>query len=97
MKTLVLITAALLMFSGCGYKEGVVSGDAKAYLYFTGDPEGVQVSIDDARSFEIETGRDHRYRIPTGKHTVRILRDGAVVSERRIYVDDGVAKEIMLP
>lgn len=90
----ILATAALLLFSGCGYKEGVRTDAQKAYLYFTGPVDGAQVSIDNGTAFEIRPGPQNRYEIEPGKHTLRVVRDGNVVVDRVIFVGDGVAKEI---
>ena len=94
-KTLVIITTAtLLLFSGCGYKEGVKTDAQKAYLYFTGPVEGAQVSIDSGASFEVQAGPNNRYEIEPGKHRLEVLKEGRVIIERTIFVGDGVAKEI---
>ncbi len=94
MKQLLATAITLLLLAGCGYKEGVVTGDAKAYLFFTGMTEGAQVSIDGGDAFGVEAGRDHQYRILPGKHRVSVTRDGRLLVDREIYVGDGVAKEI---
>ena len=86
--------AALLLFSGCGYKEGVATGDRAAYLYFTGNTDNVTVSVDGAAAFEVKPGRDNQYKIQPGKHSVRVYRAGNLIVDRDIYVGDGVAKEI---
>jgi hypothetical protein len=86
--------AALLLFAGCGYKEGVATGEKAAYLYFSGDTKGVTVSVDGGTQFSVMPGRDNQYRIAPGKHNVRVYRGDSVIVEREIYVGDGVAKEI---
>jgi uncharacterized lipoprotein len=89
--------AALLMvalLAGCGYKEGVQTEAQKSFLYFSGDVEGVLVSVDGGAQFEVKPGRDNLYSIPPGKHKVSVTRGGTIVVERDIYVGDGVAKEI---
>ncbi|MBN2896384.1 MAG: hypothetical protein JXK05_10910 [Campylobacterales bacterium] len=94
MNAIISILTALLLLAGCGYKEGVVSGDAKAYLFFSGNVKGATVVVDDSEPFVIEAGRDHRYRVSTGKHRVKVIRDGVVIIERELYLGDGIAKEI---
>lgn len=89
-----IIVAGMLLFTGCGYKEGVVTGDSKAFLYFTGQTKNVTVTIDDGTTFPVLPGRDHQYTITPGKHTVRVMKNGILIVERNIYVGDGVAKEI---
>jgi len=85
---------AVLLFGGCGYKEGVATGERAAYLYFAGDTENVTVSVDGGPEFSVKPGRDNQYRIVPGKHTVRVYRAGSLIVEREVYVGDGVAKEI---
>ncbi|MEJ2468714.1 MAG: hypothetical protein P8Y51_06545 [Campylobacterales bacterium] len=85
---------SLLLLGGCGYKEGVATGDRAAYLYFSGNTENVTVSVDGGAAFEVEAGRDNQYKIQPGKHTVHVYRSGRLIVEREIYVGDGVAKEI---
>lgn len=96
MKTVMtaMLLAAVFLISGCGYKEGVVTGDTRASLYFTGNTENASVSVDGGEAFAVEPGRDHQYKIAQGKHNVKVMKNGNVVVNRDIYVGDGVAKEI---
>ncbi len=94
MQRIVSILSILFLLAGCGYKEGVVSGDSKAYLFFSGNVAGATVVVDDSAPFAIEAGRDHRYRVSTGKHRVKVIREGVVIIERELYLGDGIAKEI---
>lgn len=89
-----LILTAALFTTGCGYKEGVVSGDTVAYLYFSGKTENAAVSVDGGETFTVEPGRDHRYKIKPGKHNIKVYKNGSVVVDREIYVGDGIAREI---
>lgn len=84
----------LVLLGGCGYKEGVVNADRKAYLYFTGNVKEVSVSVDGGTPFSVEEGRDNLYTIAPGKHRVEVMRDGRVIVEREVYVGDGISKEI---
>jgi len=89
--------AALLMvalLAGCGYKQGVQTEARQSFLYFSGDVEGVLVSVDGAAQFAVKPGRDNLYSIPPGNHKVTVTREGVVVVARDIYVGGGVAKEI---
>lgn len=84
----------VLLLSGCGYKEGVATGEQESYLYFSGNTANVTVSIDNGEQFTVKPGRDNQYRVKPGKHAVRVLRDGKLIVDREVYVGDGVAKEI---
>lgn len=87
---------SILLFSGCGYKEGISAGDQKSYLYFSGNTKDVTVSVDSGEQFAVEQGRDNQYKIKPGKHTVRVYREGKIIIEREIYVGDEIAKEISI-
>ena len=87
---------ALLSLSACGYKEGVSTGAAKAYLYFTGDTKTAEVSIDKGERFSVEPSRNNQYAIKPGKHLVEVYKNNELILQREIYVGDGIAKEIEL-
>ena len=96
MKYSLVITAfiAMIGITGCGYKEGVVTPDQKAYLYFSGNVTDVKVSVDNSKGFQVEEGKNHQYKINPGKHTVKIYRGNEMIINRDIFVSDGVGKEI---
>ena len=96
MRALLAIIAIIgvLALSGCGYKEGVATGEQKAYLYFTGHVNDVMVSVDGAGQFSVKEGRDNQYEIKPGKHIVVVYRADQAIVTRDIFVGDGVAKEI---
>jgi len=85
---------AVVIMAGCGYKSGTATGAREAFLYFTGDVEGVGVSVDDGQPFSVKPGRDNQYRVAPGRHTVKVYKGDAIIVEREIYVGDGIAKEI---
>ena len=87
---------SILLFSGCGYKEGVSAGDQKSFLYFSGNTKDITVSVDDRKQFTVEPGRDNQYKIKPGKHSIRVYRAGRIIVDREIYVGDNIAKEIGL-
>jgi len=93
---IVLSIAIFLVFiiSGCGSKEGVVSSAQKSYLYFTGDTNGVEVSVDKGTLFSVKSGQENQYGVKPGKHMVEAYRKGKVILRRDIYLGDGIAKEI---
>jgi hypothetical protein len=84
----------LLILTGCGYKEGVISASQKAYLYFTGNTSDVLISVDKGATFSVENGREHQYKIAPGKHLVEVYRGQNLILKREIFVSDEVAKEI---
>lgn len=96
MKYKSLIDSCLFVFalSGCGYQEGIITPENKAYLYFTGDVKDLRVVVDNNEGFAVEAGSQHKYKINPGKHKVTIYRADRIVVNREIFVSDGVEKEI---
>ena len=96
MRVILSIVALLLLMglSGCGYKEGVATGDKKSYLYFSGNVDDIKVSVDDAAQFGVKEGRDNQYELKPGKHLVTVYRNNEIVIKREIFLGDGIAKEM---
>ena len=96
MKKMILFWSVfvLLFVGGCGYNSGALTPEKRAYLYFTGATEGVEVSIDNGPTFAVKKGEENHYKLKPGMHSVKIYRDGDMIVERQIYLGDGIAKEI---
>ena len=88
------LAAVALIVTGCGYKSGTATGERESFLYFTGDVQGTDVSVDDGQRFTVKPGRDNQYKIAPGKHNVKVYSGDDILVNRDIYVGDGVAKEI---
>lgn len=96
--SIIVLLAIFSMMSGCGYKEGVKTQERTAYLYFTGDAKGAEVSIDGAISFTVEKlGVDEQYKVSPGKHLITVTKGDTVVVKRELLLGDGVAREINVP
>lgn len=95
---IVVLFAAFTILTGCGYKEGVKNEAQKAYLYFTGNTQNVEIKVDD-NSFMLtkQMRPDDLFQITPGKHTVIAIRDNQVILQKDIYVNNGISKEIQLP
>ena len=53
-KILIALSLLLILFgSGCGYKEGVLSGERESSIYFSGNTRGLTVSIDGGEEFRV--------------------------------------------
>jgi hypothetical protein len=95
---ILIVSAMLFVVSGCGYNSGVRSEAAASYLYFTGEAEGVEVSIDNVPAFTVtKTGMANQYRITPGKHLIVITRGAQVIVKRELLIGDGHEKEIYIP
>jgi hypothetical protein len=95
--TTILLGIMVLLGSGCGYREGVVAGSEKSYLFFTGTMSEVEVSVDEGSPFEAKTGDTQLYKIAPGKHRITVTMGGKVVVDREVYVGSGTSKEIQVP
>jgi len=95
---LVILSTLFIFMSGCGYKEGVISEEKVAYLYFTGNAKGAEVSIDATTVFIVEAvGEEEHYKVSTGNHIVIVRKNGVVVVKRKLLLGDGIAREINVP
>ncbi|WP_445945330.1 hypothetical protein [Shewanella sp.] len=95
---ILLLSAFIVLASGCGYNAGVKTEEAVSFLYFTGDAEGVEVSIDNAAPFIVsQTGISNQYRVSPGKHLIIITKNGQVVVKREVLLGDGHEKEFFIP
>lgn len=92
-----ILSASTLIITGCGYKEGAVSGSQKSYIFFTGTMENIEVSIDGASPFEAKVGKTQLYKVEPGQHSVKVMTKNNTVVERVIYVGSGTSKEIEVP
>lgn len=92
----ILLTISLItfMFSGCGYKEGVVTTTAKSYIYFSGDVNSAVVTIDEGDSFNVKAGQNNLYTVKPGKHIIKVYKNGELKIKKEIYISDGISKEI---
>lgn len=94
-KKILYIGLIILLFSGCGYKEGVSTETQKSYLFFTGNTADKLVSIDSGSKFAIiKNGKSHQYSVKPGKHLVEIYQGDIMIVNREVFVSDEIAKEI---
>ncbi len=94
----ILCIFCLLLTVGCGYKEGVKIEEQKAYLYFTGNTSGAEIIVD-GKSFVLgeEVTIDGLFQIEPGQRRIEVKRNGTTVIDRKIYVSDGISREIQIP
>jgi len=94
-----------LVLAACGYHEGIVQKSDKSFIKFTGNIKNATAQIDDGQAFSIEqpaTGeepiwRNTVYQVPPGKHIVKVSRNGQVVVERIIILDNQTTREVEIP
>lgn len=94
---------ALFLLTGCGTYSQSVQVDDKAYLLLIGNPYGSVVTINDGKpidlssettSYNLNGRKATKIQIPTGKHTVKIIKNGIVTVNRNFYVSNGNSFEV---
>lgn len=109
-KVLLIVGVALLLF-GCRahYPVAQETGlDDVAYLLFVSGDEyagkTVDVTIDSNTAFEAKVvklkkaqRRGTQYGISTGRHTIKVARNGTTVYQKEIFVSTQEVKQIILP
>ncbi len=105
MRNILLIIGALFLLVGCGTYSQSVQVDDNAYLLLIGDPTGHIVTIDtgqpiklsnETTSFNLNGKTATKIQVPTGTHSVKIIKDGVLVINRKFYVSTGTSFEVQL-
>jgi len=111
MKKVILINLLFLFLIACGYREGVIQKSEKSYLKFVGNWQNAQVQIDDLNQFKLddyiirETESGPRqvptepklYQISPGRHLVKIFKDGVMVVNRVLILENQAVQEVFVP
>jgi hypothetical protein len=79
------------------YQEGSILKANKGYIRFVGNFEGVTVKIDDSNSVKISGKPPLLYEINPGKHTVNVYKDGKLIIQRIIFIDNQIMTEVEIP
>jgi hypothetical protein len=93
-----LILGSIAGLTGCHSTTGTVSHEPTAYVKFLNVEKGDMASIDSGTPFRLESANDSDpiFAAP-GKHTIQVIRSGAVVLSREILVSDLQTLEIRVP
>ena len=98
----ICVMAVILV--GCGgYSTGTLQKSEWAYIQFVGNTDGVSVIIDDGEMFPINIEKGSRelvnrvFEVKPGKRRIRAVRDGRVVVDRIVFVDNNITMEINIP
>jgi len=111
MKRIRLALFGLMAFGfwGCGFNEGIIQKQELGFLKFVGDSGDVVVQIDgDSRiptgtagaaegRNSVDVGENVVYQLPPGKHTIKVYRDGKLVVNRIVVLDNQVVTEVLVP
>jgi hypothetical protein len=93
-----LLVGSIGGLSGCHSTTGTVSHEPTAYIKLLNTEKGDMASVDGGAPLRLESGDDSDpiFAAP-GKHTVQVIRSGAVVLSREILVSDLQTLEIRVP
>lgn len=103
--TVMLVVLGLLVYA-CGYHEGVIQKAERSYLMFTGNWQSTLIQIDEGRPFPLssikETQEGHKpnqvlYQVAPGKHRLRVFRDGRLIVNRILFLEDQGTMEVIIP
>jgi hypothetical protein len=93
-KILILLLGALFIFA-CGHVEGTIQKAEKALIVFSGNLENISIKIDELEPFMPSYGK--HYQLTPGKHALTAYRDGTLVLNKIIFLENQVTMEIRIP
>ncbi len=93
-KSLILLLSLTFIFA-CGHTEGTIQKGEESFFVFSGNLENVKIHIDELQPFTPSIGK--HYQIRPGKHTVMAYRDGNLLLNRMIILENQVTTEIKIP
>ena len=95
-KLIILLTLMFTLLAfGCASNAGVVQKDETSYLKLTGNTHNLTIQIDEGPVTSIVIHNDNTlFEIKPGTHTITIRRDSVVISQRKIFFDDQVTREV---
>jgi len=93
-KFLILSLGALFIFA-CGHVEGTIQKAEKSLIVFSGDLQNVKIQIDELEPFTPFHGK--HYQVAPGKHVLMAYRDGKLLLNKIIILENQVTMEIRIP
>jgi hypothetical protein len=97
MKLFVITFFLSIILSACGgYNTGVLQKSDQGFLKFSGNTFGMSISLDDGEPFTKDEKVD-LIKLKPGKHNLKVFRNGTVVVNRIIIVENQNTVEIEVP
>lgn len=104
LKGLIFVLFSLLMF-GCtsSYESVTQVDDTKAYVLLTGNFEGASLQIntnnpitlaDNIETYILDGKEVAKFEVTAGTNTIKVIKDGALVVNRKLYISNGNAIEV---
>jgi len=103
MKKIILLLLGILILHACGYQEGIVQKGEKSFIKFAGNLENISVQLDDMKQFVFKSGSESGtddnklYQVSPGKHVLKVYRDGNLIINRILFLDDQATAEVIIP
>ena len=96
-----------LVIGACGYQEGAIQRAERSYLKFSGNVGNAIARVDDGPPFVLLPGDVTQadgqsvpgtlYQVPPGRHRVTVTREGQVVVDRILMLNDKTTMEVPVP
>ncbi len=96
MKILFALLATFMFVSCGGYNTTTTQKTEKGFLKFNGNIDQVRILIDDSELSKSEN-KDAVYQVKPGNHEVKIFRNGQLIVDRTLFIDDQVTMEVDIP
>lgn len=103
MKKSIILLSCILLLHACGYQDGIIQKGEKSFIKFTGNLENVSVQIDDMNQFALTTKAEDGfaynklYQVSPGKHSLKVYRDGSLIVNRILFLDNQATAEVIIP
>ena len=107
MKKVIFLLLVMTFIYACGYQEGIVQKAERSYLKFSGNIENASVEIDNMAPFTItargasENGESKTenkvYQLLPGKHSLKIYRNGNLIVNRILILENQTTIEVTIP
>jgi hypothetical protein len=106
MKKIILLILGMLILHACGYQEGIVQKGEKSFIKFTGNWTNVSVQLDDMNEFILKSGTESAkdaagdnklYQVSPGKHSIKVYRNGELIVNRTLLLDNQTTAEVIIP
>jgi hypothetical protein len=94
LRFIILLLVASLIFA-CGYTTGTIQKAEKSFIVFSGNLENVKIHIDELEPFTPSSGK--HYEMAPGKHNLLAYREGKLLLNRLIILENQVTTEIKVP
>ena len=101
-----LMAAALLTLAACSNYKANTQVEAGTFLQLKGAFANTELIIDDqpriiidksVKTFKIDGYSVAKFSISQGTHTVKVVRDGQTVVNRKVFVSEGNVFEVTVP